>query len=107
MQGRSATDSHDQLRKKLSLATRRVVRSGTKGILFAVDIAMTNGHIVHNFLAHKAGLHPNVVRQRTKVCYLPQHLHSTARLHSHSTPCASPYAHHVHVHISLRMRLCS
>eukprot|EP00967_Tisochrysis_lutea_P133802 scaffold235436_cov35-Tisochrysis_lutea.AAC.2 len=30
VQGRSATDGHDQQRKKLSLASRRVVRMGTK-----------------------------------------------------------------------------
>lgn len=42
MQGRSATDGSDQLRKKMCIADRRVVRAGVKGILFVLDLAFTN-----------------------------------------------------------------
>ena len=52
--GRSATDGDDQqqnCQKKMAMAERRICRNGTKGILWGVDRAFTNGHIMERFLA--------------------------------------------------------
>lgn len=53
VQGRSATDGADQLRKKLSLGTRRIVRAGHKGITFVLDVAFTNAAIMWQFVQPK------------------------------------------------------
>lgn len=50
MQGRSATDGSDQLRKKLCVAERRIVRAGVKGISFVFDLGITNAFIMWHFL---------------------------------------------------------
>lgn len=50
VQGRSATDGADQLRKKLNLAERRIVRAGHKGITFVFDLAFTNAAIMWQWL---------------------------------------------------------
>ena len=49
--GRSATDGHDQDRKKLCIAERRTVRDGVKDGMFGLDILFTNGSIIKNDLA--------------------------------------------------------
>lgn len=46
IEGRSATDSADQARKKLSMAERRIERAGQKGMAFVFDVAFTNGSIM-------------------------------------------------------------
>lgn len=53
MLGRSATDGCDQLRKKMSLAERRIVRAGVKGIAFVFDLAFTNAAIMWSYV-HRA-----------------------------------------------------
>lgn len=50
IQGRSATDGADQLRKKMCLAERRIVRAGVKGMTFVFDLAFTNAAIMWQFL---------------------------------------------------------
>lgn len=50
LMGRSATDGCDQLRKKMSVAERRIERSGVKGICFVFDLAFTNAAIMWTFL---------------------------------------------------------
>lgn len=50
-EGRSATDGDDQQQKKVAMAERRVVRNGTKGILWGLDRAFTNGSIMETFVA--------------------------------------------------------
>mmetsp|Transcript_32864 Transcript_32864/g.68899 ORF Transcript_32864/g.68899 Transcript_32864/m.68899 type:complete len:217 (+) Transcript_32864:283-933(+) len=50
IEGRSATDSADQVRKKLSVAERRTERAGPKGIAFVFDVAFTNGSILQRML---------------------------------------------------------
>lgn len=55
VQGRSATDGADQLRKKLSVAERRTVRIGHKGINFVFDLALTNAAIMWRFVHEAAG----------------------------------------------------
>ena len=59
VQGRSATDGNDQLRKKLCMAERRIVRAGHKGIAFVLDLAMTNVAIIWRELAAKNGVKLN------------------------------------------------
>ena len=51
VEGRSATDGDDQQQKKVAMAERRIVRNGTKGILWGLDRAFTNGHIMESFVA--------------------------------------------------------
>lgn len=48
--GRSATDGCDQLRKKVNLVERRIVRAGHKGITFVFDLAFTNATIMWEWL---------------------------------------------------------
>lgn len=55
VQGRSATDGADQLRKKLSIAERRTLRIGHKGINFVFDLALTNASIMWKFVHEAAG----------------------------------------------------
>ncbi|KAL1524323.1 hypothetical protein AB1Y20_019223 [Prymnesium parvum] len=50
VEGRSATDSADQGRKKMTIAERRTKRAGPKGIAFVFDIAFTNGAIIQRML---------------------------------------------------------
>lgn len=50
LQGRSATDVSDQLRRKMCLAERRIVRAGTKGVAFVFDLAFTNASIMWRFV---------------------------------------------------------
>lgn len=50
LQGRSATDGSDQLRKKLCIAERRIVRAGVKGITFVLDLAITNASTMWCFM---------------------------------------------------------
>jgi hypothetical protein len=45
--GRSGTDGHDQLRKDNQIANRRVLRDGVKGMLFVLDICLTNSCIMN------------------------------------------------------------
>lgn len=50
LQGRSATDGCDQLRKRMSVAERRTLRIGVKGIFFVFDLAFTNAAIMWHFV---------------------------------------------------------
>lgn len=50
IEGRSATDGGDQLRRKLATAERRITRAGHKGIAFVFDIAFSNGAVTWRFL---------------------------------------------------------
>ena len=50
VQGRSATDGADQLRKKLCIAERSIQRIGNKGMSFVFDIAFTNASIMWAFV---------------------------------------------------------
>lgn len=51
VQGRSsATNGADQMRKKLTLGSRRVVRAGHRGITFVPDLALTNAAIMWQFV---------------------------------------------------------
>ena len=50
IEGRSATDAGDQLRRKLAMAERRITRAGHKGISFVFDIAFSNGAVTWRFL---------------------------------------------------------
>ena len=47
--GRSCTDGGDQLRKKIQLAARRVLRQGPKGALFDAEIGLVNGSIIYKW----------------------------------------------------------
>lgn len=53
VQSRSATDGADELRKKLSLGARRIVRAGHKGVTFVLDVALTNAAIMWQFMQPK------------------------------------------------------
>lgn len=50
IEGRSATDSADQARRKLAMAERRIERAGQKGMAFVFDIAFSNGAIIQRML---------------------------------------------------------
>ena len=65
--GRSATDGDDQQQKKLAMAERRCQRAGTKGILWGLDRAFTNGHIVEKLLAPESTLPFKMVNHYSKV----------------------------------------
>lgn len=69
MEGRSATDSSDQSRKKMSMAERRTVRAGHKGILFVFDIAFTNGAAIKKFLQPTALPRAQLDTKFTKVLF--------------------------------------
>ena len=47
--GRSCTDGGDQLRKKIQLAARRVLRQGPKGALFDAELGLVNGSIIYKW----------------------------------------------------------
>ena len=74
VQGRSATDGSDQLRKKMCIAERRILRAGNKGISFVFDIAFTNAAIMWQFLQPedmprwKRDNHFNKVRAYSHLC---------------------------------------
>lgn len=65
--GRSATDVSDQLRKKMCLAERRIVRAGTKGITFVFDLAFTNASIMWRFVARDTVTSGKLDREYSKV----------------------------------------
>ena len=67
VQGRSATDGADQLRKKLCLAERRICRIGNKGISFVFDIMFTNAAIMWQFLQPATTKPSKLRRDFTKV----------------------------------------
>mmetsp|Transcript_13183 Transcript_13183/g.19851 ORF Transcript_13183/g.19851 Transcript_13183/m.19851 type:complete len:274 (-) Transcript_13183:7-828(-) len=50
IEGRSATDSADQSRRKLAMSERRIERAGHKGISFVLDILFTNGASLQRML---------------------------------------------------------
>ena len=74
VQGRSATDGADQLRKKLSLAERRIQRIGNKCISFVFDVAFTNASIMWLFVQPPTTLRAKLEREFTKVCFLTPQL---------------------------------
>lgn len=88
LEGRSGTDGHDQQRKKLATASgRRVVRAGVKGILFALDIALTNAWTMWVFLGEKGGIKRSLLdNKRTKARRCP-------RLRACRVACAAPRRH--------------
>ena len=54
---RSATDSGDQQRKRLQLASRRQTRQGPKGALFDAEIGFVNGSIMAKHLRGRGETH--------------------------------------------------
>mmetsp|Transcript_7682 Transcript_7682/g.11647 ORF Transcript_7682/g.11647 Transcript_7682/m.11647 type:complete len:249 (+) Transcript_7682:451-1197(+) len=66
IEGRSATDSADQARRKLALAERRIERAGHKGIAFVLDVALTNGHVMKRWLQPEGNM-VKLHQQHTKV----------------------------------------
>ena len=52
--GRSGTDGHDQMRKDGQTANRRILRDGVKGMLFVLDICLTNACIMKKTLVDAA-----------------------------------------------------
>ncbi|KAL1528350.1 hypothetical protein AB1Y20_009704 [Prymnesium parvum] len=71
IEGRSATDSADQVRKKLSVAERRTERAGPKGIAFVFDVAFTNGSILQRMLQPE-GMKRSKLDEFNK-CYFEHH----------------------------------
>lgn len=55
VEGRSATDTADQTRRKLAMAERRIERAGQKGICFVFDIAFSNGSVIQRMLQQTDG----------------------------------------------------
>ena len=70
IEGRSPTDGNDQQRKKLNLASRRVMRYGMKEMLFGLDLALTNGSIMEEQLGLAASLPAKEQDLRTKANYV-------------------------------------
>ena len=68
VQGRSATDGADQLRKKICLAERRIKRVGNKGISFVFDLAFTNASIMWAFMQPASTPRWKIEAEYTKVC---------------------------------------
>lgn len=67
--GRSATDGCDQLRKKMSIAERRIVRAGVKGISFVFDLMFTNASIMWQFVNRAAAAsRAQLIIKFNKVC---------------------------------------
>lgn len=78
--GRSATDGNDQQHKKLNMSERRCQRAGTKGILWGLDRAMTNGHIMERYLAPASTPPHKMMTRYTKVRAPPRpHAHARTR----------------------------
>ena len=50
VEGRSATDGHDQSRQKIQISARRIVRFGSKKTFCFIDLAFTNGAIIEELL---------------------------------------------------------
>lgn len=74
VQGRSATDGADQLRKKLCIAERRIVRAGVKGISFVFDLAFTNASIMWQYMHRTKVSRQKLDSKYTKVsCTLQEH----------------------------------
>lgn len=69
IEGRSATDSADQARKKLSLAERRIQRAGHKGIAFVFDIAFSNGAAMQRMLQPQSMSRAQLDNKFTKVLF--------------------------------------
>lgn len=69
VEGRSATDGSDQLRKKLCVAERRVQRAGHKGICFVFDIAFTNGSLMQRFMQPTSMRRTSLDQYYTKVLF--------------------------------------
>ena len=67
VEGRSATDGGDQLRRKMAMAERRIVRAGHKGISFVFDIAFSNGAVAWRFLQPRSTKRSKLDRDYTKV----------------------------------------
>lgn len=67
LQGRNATDGCDQLRKKMALSERRIVRAGLKGITFVFDLALTNAAIIWQYVHRGAVKRADLDRKFNKV----------------------------------------
>ena len=67
VEGRSPTDNHDGERGKVPLAERRIVRNGCKGILFVIDIALTNGFIIWDHMKPKGLTEWAIKHKYTKI----------------------------------------
>ena len=85
VEGRSATDGGDQLRRKMAMAERRTVRAGHKGIAFVFDIAFSNGAVTWRFLQPRTTPRSKLDREFTKVRSAPRCAPSHSP-HSDSTP---------------------
>lgn len=70
IEGRSATDSNDQARKKLNLAERRILRAGPKSILTGIDIGFVNGWTMKRMLQPASMDRKNLDRLYTKVNFM-------------------------------------
>lgn len=68
--GRSATDGCDQQRKKMSIAERRIVRAGVKGISFVFDLMFTNASIMWNFVNRDVTSRAQLDKKFSKVCFV-------------------------------------
>jgi len=84
IEGRSATDSADQARKKLTLAERRNVRAGPKGISFVLDIAFTNGAVLQRMLQPATMPRAQLDKKYTKVLFTLKWASSVLQRVAHS-----------------------
>ncbi|KAL1529695.1 hypothetical protein AB1Y20_000634 [Prymnesium parvum] len=69
IQGRSATDVSNQLRRKMAMAERRCVRAGHKGIAFVFDVAFTNGAVMQRWLQSRSMRRSVLDRKYTKTLF--------------------------------------
>lgn len=69
IEGRSATDSADQARRKLSIAERRTKRAGPKGIAFVFDLAFSNGSAMQRMMQPAALKRSTLDQKFTKVLF--------------------------------------
>ena len=67
IEGRSATDGGDQMRRKMAMAERRITRAGHKGIAFVFDIAFSNGAIAWRFMQPRTTSRSKLDKTYTKV----------------------------------------
>lgn len=86
IEGRSATDSADQARKKLCLGERRITRAGHKGIAFVFDIAFTNGACLQRLLQPESTPRAQLDRKFTKVLFCQRWANSILALTAQEAP---------------------
>ena len=69
IEGRSATDSGDQARRKMAMAERRIERAGHKGIAFVFDVLFSNGAVIKRELQPTAMKRSVLDNNFTKVSF--------------------------------------